>query len=213
MAIHRKPVSEVDPELVKEVDRLAEMRADVLTRFNDNNDAFEKKQAAEVAAHAAEIAAIQAEMDGVDAGLWRFIKEHEDDLIKPGLKSFITGVASFQFTDFQKTKTVDVADTKAAKAIMAVARDKGVVRLIAKAVRTYAFDKKKFFAALEKMDDKLRAAFQPFLQTTITPASQTLNMKLNQSYPVFIDKTRISRKPIPIKKPADVIESTSEPES
>ena len=207
MAIRDAQNPRPDPALVIEIDHLVTARAAAKARFDDKNSAFEQLQSEEAAAHAADIASDQEEMDALDARLWNLIPANEPNLIKNGKKSFITGVARIQFTDYQKKESVDAA---AIKGIMGLARSERVVKLIAKPKVTWTFVKDMFFPALGKMKPELRKKFQQFV--TVTPAYRTLKATLNQTYAVFHDSERVSREPMDIKKPDNFLDFDSTPE-
>jgi len=184
-------VANVDPAVIDQINELAIEHFKQQAELEAANTAFEEAQKAANAAHSALIGPIQGKINELNAKLDALIKSHRTELIKEGRQSFVTMVAKFQF--HRTHPDPKVTDPKA---VMKIARDKGIVRKIAKLMYFWKFNSDKFFAWLSK-NEELRSLFEQYIDQP--EDSESLSMQLNGAYPVFYDDTRISPHSIKIK--------------
>lgn len=185
-------MSNVDPEVLDSINKLAERRFALQVQLDGKNADFKAAQAVAVADHNALVAPIQAEIDEIDARLSEAVSAHRDQLVGPKRKSFATMVATFQFKNV--TTKLKVLDDKG---LMAAARKLGVVRKIARQVVTWKLVHTKFATWWEENGEH-RAALIDFVEPPME--GESLSMKPNGTYTVVHDGSRISPPSVTIKK-------------
>lgn len=194
-------MASVDPEVVNQINEWALELLKQRAALKDENDTFEAEQNAANVAHDAIIGPIQVKINELNAKLDALIQEHRAELIKEGRQSFVTMVVKFQFhRTHPKPKVTNP------KAVMAIARARGIVRKIAKLVSLWKFDADKFFAWLAK-NEELRSLFDEYIDDT--EENESLSMQLNGAYPVFHDGARLSSESITIRESAPRADSAT----
>lgn len=185
-------VSNVDPEVLDSINKLAERRFALQVQLDKSNADFKAAQASAAADHSALITPIQAEIDEIDSQLVEKVEAHRSQLIGSKRKSFTTIVATFQFKKVAgKLKVVDD------KGLMAAARKLGIVRKIARQVLVWKLDQAKFAAWLAK-NGEYRMKLGDFIEGP--SEGESLSLKPNGTYTVVHDDKRISPPSITIKK-------------
>ena len=185
-------MSDVDPEVLDRLNKLAEQRFTLQVQLDGQNATFKANQVAATARHNAQIAPMQAEIDALDAQLVKLVQTHRAKLIKPKRKSFATMIATFQFRDVTtKLKVVDV------DGLMAAARKLGIVRKIACQVVLWKLDRDKLAAWLEKHGEYI----EDLIDFIEGPSDgESLTIKPNGTHTVVYDGDRISPPSVTIKK-------------
>lgn len=171
---------------------LAQKRFELEIRLQEMTTQFETEEAQLAARHEQELAAINHMIAQLDLEISGQILSHRSDLIAQGKQSFATLIAKFQFRKGSgKMKIVD------RKAVMALARELGVIRKVASAKYEWRLNLDKFSTWLAK-NGELRSQFEPFLDYA---DDESLTMQPNGTYVVHHGKKRISPPSISIGLP------------
>jgi phage host-nuclease inhibitor protein Gam len=186
-------MSDATTKVIEGLNELAKARFDLQVQVDAANQEFKNDKAVREAAHTARLAPLEAKIEEIDAQLWKELKDHESSLIEEGKRSFVTMAARFQLKTVYGTRKVTDA-----KSLMKIARKLGIVRRIAVPVHEWKLSQEKFFAWLDK-NGEARPKFDGLIEET--QDDESLTIKPNSNYTVFLDKKRVSPPSISIKKP------------
>lgn len=182
------------PETVEAYNQLAKRRFDLQVKHDAITNEFEARKAELVdklvAEYEPQLSASLEEIHKADTALKRFLTKNREALVAAGKKSFATAAVITQLRSIPESHKVTDG-----KAVMEIARKLKVVSKIAKPVRRWDLDKKKFMEWLNS-NPKYRALFGPAMEKT--GGNESITLKPN-GYVVFYDNERISPPPVTLE--------------
>lgn len=185
-------MSDVNTEVIENLNGLVERRFRLEIRLNTVNQEFATEKAELEKLHDLELAEINAAIKEIDDEIWESVERDRSTLIQKGKQSFTTMAAKFQFRkSAAKTKVTD------SDGVMQTARRLGVVRKIAEPAFRWKLSSAKFLDWLAK-NGELREHFADFIEEPVD--KESLSIAPNSNYTVFYDAKRISPPSISIKK-------------
>lgn len=177
-------------ELISQVNELAVERLRLEPQLQEmtRRHAVERQELAN--RQAAELAPLEERASHLDDTLHDMVTHHRAALFLPGKRSFAVFGAIISLR--KVSARVTVLDSKA---IMARARQLGVVRKIATPVRTYKFNLTMFKAFFAQCDEH-RPQFEPYIDEV--PEHDSLSIRPNDQHETIYDGKRLTNEPITI---------------
>lgn len=182
-----------EPQLVSELNDLAELRLTLQVQQDSVKARLEAAQAATREEFAAELQEIAEQIRSVNQQILAKVEAGKSTLIGKGMRSFVTLCAKFQLRTVPAK--VEVLDKVG---VMATARRLNVVRHVANPPsREWRFSQVKFLAWL-KQKGKQQAQFEPFINRI--DEGEVLFIQPNTGHTVWHDGNRISPPSVTITK-------------
>lgn len=183
-------MTNVDQKVLDRLNRRARRRILLEARLDKAKQRYKDKRDALKAAHDRVVTRIESLVRKDDELIWKDIDRNRSKLTPKGERSFTTRWVKFQFK--KVPESVKLTDENVA---LAVARKRHHVNQVT--TKVVVVDEKKLVAFLEKHPNE-RLFYEDAIQ--VTPAHDTLSVKLNEGHDVTFDNKKLSPKAVSVKR-------------